>query len=63
MLAATRAATRRRFSISARRSMIGTAHNSPSCSVLTVWYEAMKRVSEPRPSLLSPWATAFSARS
>lgn len=35
-LAATRAATRRRFSISASRSMMGTAHNSPSLSTETV---------------------------
>ena len=32
-----RAATRRRFSISARRSMMGIAHNSPSLSGVTVW--------------------------
>ena len=33
----TRAATRRRFSISARRNMIGTAHSSPSLSGAMVW--------------------------
>ena len=32
-----RAPTRRRFSISARRSMIGIAHSSPSFSGVTVW--------------------------
>ena len=35
--AAIRAPTRRRFSISARRSMMGMAHNSPSLSGVTVW--------------------------
>ncbi len=37
LAAAIRAPTRRRFSISARRSMIGIAHNSPSVSGVTVW--------------------------
>ena len=32
-----RAPTRRRFSISARRSMMGMAHNSPSVRTVTVW--------------------------
>ncbi|MNL48746.1 hypothetical protein D3C87_1716250 [compost metagenome] len=32
---ARRMATRRRFSIRARRIMMGTAHNSPSCSGAT----------------------------
>ncbi|MNZ46193.1 hypothetical protein D3C78_638690 [compost metagenome] len=35
--AMTREATRRRFSIKARRSMIGIAHNSPRVSGVTVW--------------------------
>ena len=35
--AAMRAATRRRFSINARRSMMGMAHNSPSLRAVTVW--------------------------
>ena len=35
--AAMRAATRRRFSISARRSMIGMAHSSPSFSAAAAW--------------------------
>ncbi len=35
--AATRTATRRRFSISARRSMIGNAHSSPSLSGWPDW--------------------------
>ncbi len=35
--AATRAPTRRRFSISARRSMMGMAHNSPSVRTVTFW--------------------------
>ena len=35
--AETRALTRRRFSMSARRNMMGTAHNSPSLSAATVW--------------------------
>ena len=35
--AATRAATRRRFSISASRSMIGIAHSSPSLQRLHAW--------------------------
>ncbi len=34
---ATRAATRRRFSISAKRSMMGMAHNSPRRSGVTCW--------------------------
>ncbi len=34
---ATRTATRRRFSISASRSMIGIAHSSPSFSAVTCW--------------------------
>ena len=38
--AATRALTRRRFSMSARRNMMGTAHNSPRVNVVTVWYDA-----------------------
>jgi hypothetical protein len=36
-LAATCTATRRRFSISASRSMIGKAHSSPSSSGCTDW--------------------------
>ena len=36
--AMTCTATRRRFSSSARRSMIGIAHNSPSLSGVTDWY-------------------------
>ena len=35
--AATRVATRRRFSINARRSIIGMAHNSPNVRAVTVW--------------------------
>ena len=34
--AAIRTATRRKFSINAKRSMMGMAHNSPNLSVLTV---------------------------
>ena len=34
VLAASRAPTRRRFSISARRSMMGIAHNSPNLSAV-----------------------------
>ncbi|MBK7332822.1 MAG: hypothetical protein IPI87_10825 [Betaproteobacteria bacterium] len=37
MAAAIRAPTRRRFSMSARRSMMGIAHSSPSLSGVTVW--------------------------
>ena len=37
VLVATRAPTRRRFSISARRSMMGIAHNSPNLSAVTFW--------------------------
>ncbi len=36
-LAMTRKATRRRFSIRARRSMMGIAHSSPSISGVTLW--------------------------
>jgi len=35
--AALRAATRRRFSIKARRSMMGMAHNSPNLRAVTDW--------------------------
>ena len=35
--AAIQAATRRRFSISARRSMMGIAHNSPKLRAVTFW--------------------------
>ena len=37
MPAAIRAPARLRFSISARRSMIGIAHNSPNVRKVTVW--------------------------
>ena len=36
-LAMTRDATRRRFSINARRSMMGTAHSSPRVSAVLDW--------------------------
>jgi hypothetical protein len=32
----------RRFSVSARRSMIGTAHNSPMVRDVSVWYASTK---------------------
>ena len=35
--AATRTPTRRRFSMTASRSMIGMAHNSPNLRAVTVW--------------------------
>ncbi len=34
---AMRTPTRRKFSISAKRNMIGIAHSSPSFSAVTVW--------------------------
>ncbi|MNN27528.1 hypothetical protein D3C81_1410660 [compost metagenome] len=62
-LAMTRDATRRRFSISARRSMIGMAHSSPRVSGVMVWYEAMKQSRLGASTRPSPWAMVSRAMS
>ena len=55
--------TRRRFSISASRNMIGIAHSSPSVSGVTDWYAATKRASVRESTRPSPWEMASSAMS
>ena len=63
MLAATRSATRRRFSINARRSMMGIAHSSPNFRGVTVWYADTKRLKLSGSTRPSPWEIVSSARS
>ena len=60
---AMRAPTRRRFSMSARRSMIGIAHSSPRLSGVTVWYAVMNRTRLSVSTLPSPCEMASSAMS
>ena len=55
------AASRRRFSISASRSMLGHAQSSPMVSGATAWKLLRKRTSLGRSSRLSLWRMSSSA--
>ena len=55
------AASRRRFSISASRSMLGHAQSSPMVSGATVWKLFMKRTSFGRSRRLSLWRMSSTA--
>ena len=61
--AAIRALTRRRFSMSARRNMMGIAHNSPSFKSVTVWYAVTKPSSTSGSTRPSPCEIASKAMS